>query len=213
MCCIDGSTRVINPKGNYVEAVNISPAQARLKLTVLNKQAEAKNSWEFFSEMKSLGLPAEVIEILKKVLEVTSKVANKTIAIGKIIVSKLLRYTAEHPLQVAGLAVGLYATYTLGIALHGMFATASWIAGIPVIGTLVGKLALLIAGLCKTVIMPIMVMFPAAGAVGGEILDRKLPQISESCQKMAEEYFKLLNQIIDAIKDELESNERSPAFS
>ena len=213
MCCINGSTKVINSQGNYVEAVNISPAQARLKLTVLNKQAEAKNSWEFFSEMKSLGLPTEVIEILRKVLEVTSKVANKTVAIGKIIVSKLLQYTAEHPLQVAGLAVGLYATYTLGIALHGMFVVAPWIAKIPFLGGSLVKLASLITGLCKVVIMPVVIASPAVGAVAGDILDRKFPQVSESCQKIAKEYFELFSQIINAVKSELESNEFSPAFS
>lgn len=194
-------------------AINISPAQARLKLTVLNKQAEAKNSWEFFSEMKSLGLPSEVIEILKKVLEVTSQVANKTISIGKIIVSKLLQYTAEHPLQVAGLAVGLYATYTLGIALHGLFAVAPWISNLPLVGGALAKLSLLIAGLCKEVIMPVLIASPVAGVVAGEILDTKFPQISESCQRVAKEYFELFSQIINAVKDELNSNECNSAFS
>ena len=194
-------------------AINISPAQARLKLTILNKQAEAKDSWEFFSEMKSLGLPSEVIEILKTVLEVTSRVVDKTIAIGKIIVSKLLQYTAEHPLQVAGLAVGLYATYTLGVALHGMVAVAPWILKIPIIGAALSNLGLLITGLCKVVIIPILAASPVAGVVAGEILDKKFPQISESCQRITQEYFELFSQIINAVKDELNSSECNTSFA
>ena len=196
-----------------MEAINISPAQARLKLTLLDKQAEAKSNWEFYSEMKGFGLPSEVIEILEQVLKTTSQVAGKTVSIGKIIVSKLLQYVAEHPLQVVGLAAGLCTTYALGVALGSLFALVPGLAKIWGIGAGLSKLALLIAGLCKTAFTPLMIASPIVGAVGGEILDNKFPQVSESFQAIAKDFFDLFSQIINAIKNDFEHSEHSPAFS
>lgn len=187
-----------------MEASILSPSQARLKLTILNKQAEAKNSYEFYSEMKGLGLPDEVIEILERILRVTSKVAGKIISIGKIVIVKLLEYVAQHPLQVAGLAVGLWSTYALGVALHGIFALVPALAKWPIIGGLLSKLALLIAGLCKTIFVPLMAVLPVVGAVAGEIVDKKYPEISESLHKVATDFFELFSQIIDSIKNEFD---------
>lgn len=182
-----------------MEASLLPPPQARLKLAVLSKQAEARNSYEFHSEMKELGLPDEVIEILERILRVTSKVAGKVICIGKIIVIKLLEYVVKHPLQVAGLA----STYALGIALHGIFAWVSTLAEWPIIGSLLSKLALIIAHLCKTVFVPLMVILPVAGITVGEIADKKYPEISESFHNVSTDFFELLGQILNSIKDEL----------
>lgn len=187
-----------------MEASILSPSQARLKLTILNKQAEAKNSYEFYSEMKELGLPDEVIELLERILRVTSKVAGKTISVGKIIVIKLLEYVAQHPLQVAGLAVGLGSTYALGVALHGIFALVPALAKWPLIGGPLSKIALLIASLCKTVFVPFMVVLPVVGVTAGEMTDKKYPEISESLHKVVINFFELFGQIIDSIKDEFE---------
>jgi uncharacterized membrane protein len=186
-----------------MEASLLPPPQARLKLAVLSKQAEARNSYEFHSEMKELGLPDEVIEILERILRVTSKVAGKVICIGKIIVIKLLEYVVKHPFQVAGLAAGLASTYALGIALHGIFAWVSTLAEWPIIGSLLSKLALIIAHLCKTVFVPLMVILPVVGITVGEMADKKYPEISASFHKVSTDFFELLGQILNSIKDEL----------
>lgn len=186
-----------------MESSPLNPSQARLKLAILNKQAEAKNSWEFYSEMRTLGLPEEVIEILQKVLKVTSKVAGTVISMGKIIVIKLIEYVAKHPLQVAGLAVGLGATYALGVALNGLFALVPELAKWKLIGGLLSKLAILIANLCKTIFVPLMLASPIAGGVAGEIFDKKYPEVSESLQKIARDFFDFFAQIMNSIRDEI----------
>jgi len=191
----------------------LSPSQARLKLVLLNKQAEAKNSWEFYSEMKDLGLPDEVIEILQQVLKVTSKVAGTIISIGKIIVTKLIDYVAKHPLQVAGLAVGLGATYALGVALSGMFALIPTLPHWMGIGPFLTKLAMIIPNLCKTVFVPAMVLSPIVGSVAGEIFDKKYPAVSESLQQIAKDFFKLFAQIINSIKNELNFEDFKEGFA
>jgi hypothetical protein len=195
-----------------VENLEISPSQARLKLVLLDKQSEAKNNWEFYSEMRDLGLPDEIIEILQKVLKVTAKVAGTAISIGKIIVTKLLEYTAKHPLQVAGLAVGLGATYALGVALGGLFTLVPTLPHWMGIGSLLTKLATLLYSLCKTVFLPIMIASPFVGCVAGELLDKKYPEVSESLQQIAKDFFELFAQIMNSIKDELDSGGFSEAF-
>lgn len=196
-----------------METSQLSASQARLKLTILSKQAEAKNSYEVYSEMKGLGLPDDIIAILRKILAVTSKVAGKVIAIGKIIVIHLLDYVAKHPLQAAGITVGLGVTFTLGVGLHGLFAMVPGLAGVPILGGLLSKLALLIASICKTVFVPIMAIAPVVGGVAGEILDQKFPAINEGLQQAAKDFFEFLGKLINAIKDELELDTATPAFA
>jgi hypothetical protein len=196
-----------------MENFELSPPQARLKLVLLNKQAEARNNWEFYSEMRDLGLPDEIIEILQKVLKITSKVAGTIISIGKIIVTKLIEYVAKHPLQVAGLVVGLGATYALGVALSGMFALVPTLPHWLGVGPLLTKLAMIIPNLCKTVFVPAMILSPIVGSVAGEIFDKKYPEISESLQQIAKDFFELFAQIINSIKDELDFEDFSEAFA
>jgi hypothetical protein len=196
-----------------MEASMLSPSQARLKLAILNKQTEAKNSWEFYSEMRSLGLPDEIIEILQKVLKFTSKVAGTVISIGKIIVIKLVEYVAKHPLQVAGLAVGLGATYALGVALSGLFALVPTLPNWMGIGPLLTKLAMIIPNLCKTVFVPAMILSPVVGCVAGEIFDEKYPEVSESLQKIARDFFELFAQIMKSIRDEIDFTDFKESFA
>jgi len=196
-----------------MESSPLNPSQARLKLAILNKQAEAKNSWEFYSEMRTLGLPDEVIEILQKVLKVTSKVAGTVISIGKIIVIKLVEYVARHPLRVAGLAVGLGATYALGVALSGLFALVPTLPHWMGVGPLLTKLAMIIPNLCKTVFVPAMILSPVVGCVAGEIFDKKYPEVSESLQKIARDFFELFAQIMNSIRDEIDFTNFKESFA
>jgi len=196
-----------------MEASPLNPSQARLKLAILNKQAEAKNSWEFYSEMRTLELPDEIIEILQKVLKVTSKVAGTVISIGKIIVIKLIEYVAKHPLQVAGLAVGLGATYALGVALSGLFALVPTLPHWMGVGPLLTKLAMIIPNLCKIVFVPAMILSPLVGCVAGEIFDKKYPEVSESLQKIARDFFDFFAQIMNSIRDEIDFTDFKESFA
>lgn len=196
-----------------METSALSPSQARLKLTILHKQAEAKAGYEFYTDMKDIGLPNEVIEILEKLLKVTFKVAGKTISIGKIIVTELIDYVVKHPLQVAGLAVGLGAACTLGIAIHGLFCLVPALHSWFMVGGLLSQLMQTIASLCQTVAIPFMAIAPIAGAVTGEFFDRKFPEVSESLEQVIKDFFALFSQIINSIKDEIDFSETNQAFT
>lgn len=196
-----------------MDSLSISPAQARLKLTLLEKNVEAKDSVVLYSEMRNLGLPAEVIEILTRLISATSKIGKKIVAIGKIIVSELLRYVGEHPVQVAGLAAGLYPTYALGGAIHALFTLSPYLSQIKIIGAPLAAIANIVARLCKTAFIPFMIAAPIVGAVSGDMTDKKYPQVSESVRDMALDFFQTFSQIVSAIKAELVGTEESPAFA
>ena len=191
----------------------LPPALAKLKLTILNKKAEAKKSLEVYFDMKNLGLPDVIIDILEKIWKVTSKAPGQVISIGKIIVIELLNFALEHPLQVTGLAVGLSSAIALGVAVHGLFALIPSLAKMKLIGGLLAKLALATANLCKSVTLPFIIGTPVATTVVGEILDQKFPVISQSLQQIARDYFELFSKIINALKDTLKFNETAPAFA
>ncbi|HEY9879456.1 MAG TPA: hypothetical protein V6D29_13455, partial [Leptolyngbyaceae cyanobacterium] len=135
------------------------------------------------------------------------------ISIGKIIVLKILQYAMEHPLQVAGLALGIGATYAIGVAVHSLCALAPAVTHWPFIGGMLAKLASAVAGLFKAVFMPAMVAAPLVGVIAGELFDQKYPQISDSLQKVAKDFFELFSGIINSIQDELDFNEANQAFS
>lgn len=61
--------------------------------------------------------------------------------------------------------------------------------------------------------MPIMIASPIVGAVFGDVFDKKNPEISESLQRVAKDFFDLFSKIINAIKHELELGEWNEAFS
>lgn len=191
----------------------LTQAQAKLKLAILDKQAETKNKWEFYSEMRGLGLPDEIIGILEKILKVTSNIAGKAICIGKIIVMQLLDYVAMHPLQVAGLALGLGATYTLGVALGGLFASISSVSHLPHIGPLLGKLAVAVHNICRTIFVPAMILSPVVGCVAGEVFDKSYQEVNESLQRVAKDFFELFSQILNSIWNEINFDNLKESFS
>lgn len=195
-----------------METSQLTSSQARLKLTILNKQAEAKKNWELYSEMRALGLPDEIIAILQKIVKATSKVAGTVVSIGKIIVIKLLEYVAKHPLQVAGLAVGLGATYALGVALSGLFALVPTLPHWWGIGSLLTRLAMIIPNLCKTIFFPAMILSPVVGCVAGETFDKKYPEVRESLQQIAKDFFEFFAETINSIRDEIDFSDFNESF-
>jgi hypothetical protein len=196
-----------------ISNARLSDSQARLKLTLLSKQAEAKNSYEVEAEMREMGLAEEVMAILRKIMKVVAKVAGKAIAIGKVVVIELLKYAAKHPFQVAGLAIGLAGTCALGLAVHQLFGLVPALAKWKIIGGLLAKLMAIIANITQLALLPFMVAAPVAGGVGGEILDRKFPQVGESIQQVARDFFEVFASILDRIKDEIDFSDLNEAWT
>ena len=167
----------------------LSPAQAKLKLTLLDKKVEAKNSYEVYSEFLDIGLPPVVMEILDKISKVTWKIAQETFAVGKIILVELLKFVKKHPFVVAGLTVGCL----IGAAIGGLLTVSPMIANMPLLGSLLVKLLSVLSTLGKTV-------FIAGGLILGIKLDNKFPDVGQELHEIAKDFFKMLAEILESLQ-------------
>lgn len=167
----------------------LSPAQAKLKLTLLDKKAEAQNSYEVYSEFLDLGLPPSVMEVLEKISKVVWKVAKETFAIGKIILLEVIKFVKEHPLLVLSCTAG----YAIGVAIGGLLTLSPMLAKVWVIGPLLAKLLSLLSSLCQ-------VTFVVGGFLVGLQIDRAFPHVGQDIQKVATDFFDMLARIIGTIQ-------------
>lgn len=167
----------------------LSPAQAKLKLTLLGKKAEAKNSYELYTEFLEMGLPPLVMEMLDKISKVVWKVAKETFEIGKIILLEVLKFCKNHPMLVLSCTAG----YAIGVAIGGLLTLNPMLAKAWVIGPLMAKLLSLLSNLCQ-------VTFTVGSFLLGLQLDREFPNIGQDIQKTATDFFNMLAQIIEAIQ-------------
>lgn len=84
----------------------MTPAQANMDLTLLNAEAESISSSDLYLWLRESGLPSEVAIRLKGLVDMTANVANRTIAIGKIIILKIIEFVKAHPNLAIGIALG-----------------------------------------------------------------------------------------------------------
>lgn len=137
-----------------MEVQTLSKAQANLKMTLWQVDAGSMTSGDLYVWLNDTGLPYEIKIRLHKLIEVTEKIGNKVVHIGKIIFIKILEFIKAHPGLVAGIGIGM----TLGLAVN------YFISSIPVIGTLLAPLAAALA---------------AAGIVGFAIAGHRVDKRSQ----------------------------------
>ena len=115
---------------NYI---NLSPEQSMFELSLINGEISEDNFDDFVIESIGKGIPVEIITRLRSLWDVTKYVAGEIIAIGKIIVQKILEFLKANPKLTIGLAIGA--------------ATAALIAGTPITGPLIAPLSTTISTL------------------------------------------------------------------
>ncbi len=86
--------------------LGISPAQANLKLSLWQLQVESVRNSDLYLWLQDCGLPQEVVVRLHRLVDYTEEVGGKTLALGKIILLKLVEFVKSHPNLTAGAAVG-----------------------------------------------------------------------------------------------------------
>lgn len=156
----------------------LSPAQAQLKLALLNAEAGAVNSSDIYLELQTFDLPPEVTSRLHDLLQVTKQVGSKVMPIGKVVLLQILEFIKQHPFLVTSLGVGA----VIGTAVAGI------ISSIPLLGALLAPLAAVL-GITITVI---------SGVVGYE-LDKSFQGVGQSIVEMAELFFRLLANILNTV--------------
>jgi hypothetical protein len=84
----------------------VSQAQANLKMTLWQVDAESMSSSDLYVWLNDTGLPYEVTTRLHELVTYTRKVGNKIFALGKIILIKIIEFVEAHPYLATGVAVG-----------------------------------------------------------------------------------------------------------
>ena len=68
----------------------LTPAQAQLELHLLNAEADAMSSSDFYAWLKERGLADEVAIRLKAVAEITAEDGKRVVNLGKMILIKIM---------------------------------------------------------------------------------------------------------------------------
>lgn len=155
-----------------------SRGQIELKLTLWNNQAQATRSDELYARLLLLGLPENIVSMLHDLILKVERVGQKVIAIGKIILMKLLEFLEKHIGLVAGIGIGVLLSSAL-VALMG---------SVPIFGALLQPIAKALG-----------IVITATGAVLGQKVDTILPDLGKTLLDIARDFFQLLVDIFRTI--------------
>jgi hypothetical protein len=153
----------------------LTKEQGLFELTLLNAEMSREQFDDFIVVGLNRGIPAEIITRLQGLWDVTKEVAGEVVAVGKIIVQKIIEFLKANPKLSVGLALGA--------------AVGALIAGIPFLGPLLAPLA---TGLS-------MLYGAAVGAAKDAGADSS--DTYEAVLSLAKKFFELLQNIMVSIKD------------
>ena len=154
------------------------PAQAKLKLALWNAEAESLKSSELYCQLQDLGLPEEVVSRLHELIAFTNKIADKSFAVGKIVLLRILEFVKAHPFLVVSAGIGA----VVGAAITGL------IISIPFLGQLLAPVATAL-GITITII----------SAVVGHAIDEQFQGVGEDIAEIAQQFFSLLADVFNIV--------------
>ena len=167
----------------------ISKAQAEFELALMQAESDSTASSDLYIWLLECGLSPEIAIRLKELVNVTQRIGNKVVSIGKLIVMKLRDFITAHK----GLAIGT----VLGAAI------ASLVAAIPLLGSILAPLGALF-GLTVAVSGHLSDKQPTGNGAGVSLLE--LPQ---NLIEMARTYFDLFIETFQIIMAEFVSAKTS----
>ena len=107
-----------------------SKAQAELELALMQAESDSMASSDLYLWLRECGLSPEIAVRLKELVNVTQRIGNKVVSIGKLIVMKLRDFITAHK----NLAIGT----VLGAAI------ASLVTATPLLGSILAPLGALL---------------------------------------------------------------------
>lgn len=158
----------------------LSPAQASLKMALWQVDADSMSSSELYVWLNDAGLPYEVSIRLHELATYTKKSGSKVLAVGKIILIKLIEFVKAHPNLALGVALGA--------------AVGFLVNSIPFIGPILAPLA--------------TVLGVTIGAIAGHRLDKRaqgkevsagIIGIAEDLIEIARAFFQLLVDVFNTV--------------
>jgi hypothetical protein len=155
----------------------VSTAQANLKMALWQVDADSMSSSELYAWLVDTGLPHEVTIRLHELASYTKKSGNKVLAVGKIILIKIIEFIKAHPNLAMGVALGA----AVGLLVNS----------VPVLGSVLAPLA--------------TVLGITIGAIAGHRLDKGkevnegIIGVAQDIIEIAREFFKLFIDVFNAI--------------
>jgi hypothetical protein len=155
----------------------VSTAQAKLKMGLWQVDADSMSSSELYAWLVDSGLPNEVTIRLHELASYTKKSGNKVLAVGKIILIKIIEFIKTHPNLAMGVALGA----AVGLLVNS----------VPVLGSVLAPLA--------------TVLGITIGAIAGHRLDKGkevnegIIGIAQDIIEIARQFFKLLIDVFNTI--------------
>ena len=155
----------------------VSTAQANLKMALWQVDADSMTSSDLYAWLVDSGLPHEVTIRLHELASYTKKSGNKVLAIGKILLIKIIEFIKAHPNLAMGVALGA----AVGLLVNS----------VPVLGSVLAPLA--------------TVLGITIGAIAGHRLDKGkeinegIIGVAQDIIEIAREFFKLFIDVFNAI--------------
>lgn len=151
----------------------MTTSRAMMELSILSAEASQQEFDDVAVELLGRGIPAEIVTRLKQVWEVTKRLAGEVIALGKILVGKILEFVRAHPGLAIGLAIGA--------------AAAAMVASIPILGSILAPIT--------------SVAMTAYGAGVGATIDNNAASIDpfSAAVGLAKAFFEFLATIFNGI--------------
>lgn len=156
-------------------AVTLEPKKALFELTLLNAECSDTEFEDVLIDSLKRDIPTEIVTRLSEIWVQTKVIAGEVVAVGKIIVRKILDFLLANPKLTVGIAVGA--------------ALSTLIAGIPLIGPWLAPLA-------ATVSM----LYGAGIGAAMQAGDYSLSPYSAGIE-LAHKFFELFLNIFDALKE------------
>ena len=167
----------------------ISKAQAELELALMQAESDSMASSDLYLWLRECGLSPEIAVRLKELVNVTQRIGNKVVSIGKLIVMKLRDFLIAHKNLAIGTVLGA--------------AVASLVAAIPLLGSILAPLGALL-GLTIAVSGHQSDKQPTGSGAGVSLLE--LPQ---NLIEIARAYFDLFIETLQIIMAEFVSAKTS----
>lgn len=149
--------------------MTINAETALLELTVINAETQPLTFIEAAKDMLDRGLPPEVVTRLEDLWAKTKVIGGEIVAVGKIIVKRIVDFLLANP----GVAVGL----AIGGAVAAIVSST-----IPFIGSMLTPLILVLSTVYSY-----------------NIQDGGRDSLLHSTYKLAQEFFKMLLEIFQAV--------------
>jgi hypothetical protein len=150
-----------------------SREHALLELTLMNAEASSRSFDEVAAHLLDRGVPPELVTRLVDLWEKTELVAGEVIAVGQILVTKVVEFVKANPAIAAGMAVGA--------------AFAALVASIPFLGPLLAPF-----------VTPVAVV--GGGAVGANLQrGHDSGTLAEGVVDLARKFFALLIEIFRGV--------------